>query len=132
MDTEVMSKKRTILVTGGAGFLGSHLVRRFAQSGHKCLVVDNLFRGSLQNLANVPSEHFEFFNVDMAGDGAVAQLLDIFYTYKPSLVLHYAAVNGTKEIANNRDIIAKKMTPAEIEKAQELARQCVAKMYKGC
>ena len=43
-----------------------------------------------------------------------------------------AAVNGTKEIANNRDIIAKKMTPAEIEKAQELARQCVAKMYKGC
>ena len=36
--------------------------------------------------------------------------------------------NGRKK----RDIIAKQMTPSQIEKAQELARECVAKNYKGC
>jgi TPR repeat protein len=43
-----------------------------------------------------------------------------------------AAANGNKVGAKSRDIIAKKMTPADISKAQELARRCVARKYKGC
>ncbi len=43
-----------------------------------------------------------------------------------------AASNGAETAIENRDIIAKDMTPADISKAQDLARACVAKDYKGC
>ena len=43
-----------------------------------------------------------------------------------------SASNGNADGQSNRDIIAKQMTPSQIEKAQELARVCVAKNYKGC
>jgi TPR repeat protein len=43
-----------------------------------------------------------------------------------------SASNGIDNGGKNRDIIAKQMTPSQIEKAQDLARECVAKDYKGC
>ena len=43
-----------------------------------------------------------------------------------------SASNGDEVGGKNRDIIAKQMTPSQIEKAQDLARECVAKNYKGC
>ena len=44
---------RRVLVTGGAGFIGSHLVRRLMALGHEVLVVDNFYSGSRANLADV-------------------------------------------------------------------------------
>tara|TARA_B100001175_G_C18907769_1_gene356396 strand:- start:11 stop:286 length:276 start_codon:yes stop_codon:yes gene_type:complete len=46
--------------------------------------------------------------------------------------LNTAAYEGHKNAKKNRDIIAKEMTPAQIAEAQKLARECVAKDYKGC
>ena len=43
-----------------------------------------------------------------------------------------AASNGLDKAGRYRDIIDKEMTPSQIEKAQDLARECVAKNYKGC
>ena len=43
-----------------------------------------------------------------------------------------AASQGHENGANNRDLLAKEMTPSQIAKAQELARECVKKKYKGC
>ena len=43
-----------------------------------------------------------------------------------------AATNGSKLGAKLRDDFEKKMTPAQLEKAQDLARECVRKKYKGC
>jgi TPR repeat protein len=43
-----------------------------------------------------------------------------------------AASNGKGEAQSNRDKVVEKMTPSQIEKAQQLARECVAKEYKGC
>ena len=43
-----------------------------------------------------------------------------------------AASNGDKDAGKNRQTVAKEMTPSQIEKAQDLARECVAKKYKGC
>ncbi len=43
-----------------------------------------------------------------------------------------AASSGHKGAVKNRDIVAKRMTPADISAAQTLARECVAKNYKGC
>jgi hypothetical protein len=43
-----------------------------------------------------------------------------------------AASSGNKIASKKRDIIAKQMTPSQLEKAQDLARECVHKKYKGC
>ena len=43
-----------------------------------------------------------------------------------------AASPCSEDAAYNRDIVAKDMTPSQLEKAQDLARECVAKEYKGC
>ena len=43
-----------------------------------------------------------------------------------------AASQGLEDAAKNRDIVSKKMPPSQIEKAQDLARECVKKNYKGC
>ena len=43
-----------------------------------------------------------------------------------------AAGNGDKSATNNRDIVAKEMTPSQISKAQDMARECEKKNYKNC
>ena len=43
-----------------------------------------------------------------------------------------AAANGNEPASKNRDIVAKRMTTADISKAQSLARECLKKNYKGC
>jgi UDP-glucuronate decarboxylase len=43
-------KNKTILVTGGAGFIGSHLCRRLLNENHKVICLDNLFTGTLKNI----------------------------------------------------------------------------------
>jgi UDP-glucuronate decarboxylase len=59
------SRKR-ILVTGGAGFLGSHLVDRLLQQGHEVLCADNLFTGSKRNVEHLHSQpKFEFIRHDV-------------------------------------------------------------------
>ena len=59
------SRKR-ILVTGGAGFLGSHLVDRLIGQGHDVLCVDNLFTGSRRNIEHLAGNpRFEFMRHDV-------------------------------------------------------------------
>lgn len=55
-----------ILVTGGAGFLGSHLCDRLLADGHEVLAVDNLYTGSKSNIAhNLQNPNFEFIRHDV-------------------------------------------------------------------
>jgi UDP-glucuronate decarboxylase len=59
------SRKR-ILVTGGAGFLGSHLIDRLLEKGHEVLCVDNLFTGTKRNVEHLHSHpRFEFIRHDV-------------------------------------------------------------------
>lgn len=60
-----MSKER-VLITGGAGFLGSHLCDRFIAEGFHTIAMDNLLTGSLDNIAHLmPREDFEFYHHDV-------------------------------------------------------------------
>jgi len=73
------------LVTGGAGFIGSHLTEELVRRGHAVRVVDNLVTGKRQNIAHIPS--VEFVEGDLADlDVARRAVRDIDY------VLHQAAI----------------------------------------
>jgi UDP-glucuronate decarboxylase len=59
-------KQKRILVTGGAGFLGSHLIDRLLAEGHEVVCVDNLFTGSKRNIAHLyDNPAFEFMRHDV-------------------------------------------------------------------
>jgi nucleoside-diphosphate-sugar epimerase len=93
-----------ILVTGGAGFIGAHIVRRLVKEGHRVRVVDNLSTGSLQRLADVVSA-IEFTEADLAEpsicDDVVAGI---------EFVIHQAAIPSVQRsiqdpVASNRSNI---------------------------
>ena len=58
--------RKRILVTGGAGFLGSHLCERLLADGHDVLCADNFFTGTKDNIAHlVGNPHFELMRHDI-------------------------------------------------------------------
>lgn len=60
------NKQKTILVSGGAGFIGSHLCNVLIKTGHKIICLDNLFTGSINNISNlIDNPNFEFINHDI-------------------------------------------------------------------
>ena len=78
------------LVTGAAGFLGSHLCDELLERGYKVVGIDNFFRGKKENLPVHPN--FKFYEVDLVNDYAG----DIIFDEKPDVLFHYAAINGTE------------------------------------
>jgi UDP-glucose 4-epimerase len=67
-----MTAPTTCLVTGGAGFIGSHLVRRLVADGHRVRVIDNLSTGTRENLAGL-DQRLEFLEGDIREPSACAQ-----------------------------------------------------------
>lgn len=62
----VYGSRKRILVTGGAGFLGSHLIDRLLDQGHEIICVDNLFTGTKRNIEHLhTNRHFEFLRHDV-------------------------------------------------------------------
>ena len=77
-------KIERVLVTGAAGFLGSHLCERFLKEGYHVIGMDNLITGDLRNIEHLfPSENFEFHNHDVSKFVHVAG--DLKY------ILHFAS-----------------------------------------
>ena len=78
-----MPKKR-ILITGGAGFLGSHLSDRFLKEGYYVIVMDNLITGSLSNIEHLMHrDDFQFFHGDVSNYVHIPGELDY--------ILHFAS-----------------------------------------
>ena len=81
------------MVTGGAGFIGSHIADRFAAEGHEIQVVDNLYSGYRHNLD--PAWGFSEIDISAGepdhGTGAAGSLKKLFETFNPELVIHAAA-----------------------------------------
>jgi len=72
-----------ILVTGGAGFIGSHLVDRLVENGHKVYVLDNLTTGSLNNI----NKAVTFLELDINSK----KTLNAISSIRPEIVFHLAA-----------------------------------------
>jgi dTDP-glucose 4,6-dehydratase len=69
----------TCLVTGGAGFLGSHLCDELLRRGHHVLCVDNLETGSLANIEHIRGPEFEFLQLDIVQPFFVHRPIDFVY-----------------------------------------------------
>ena len=84
----------TVLVTGGAGFIGSHLADRLLAEGHRVISVDDLTTGRIANLGEARSygKEFTFFNMDVRADG----LMPLFERHRPEVVFHLAAQSGVR------------------------------------
>jgi UDP-glucuronate decarboxylase len=82
------SRKR-ILVTGGAGFIGSHLIDRLLDQGHEVLCVDNLFTGTKRNIDHLHGHrHFEFIRHDVTFPLYV-EVDEIYNLACPASPVHY-------------------------------------------
>ena len=81
---------KKILVTGGAGFLGSHLCDRLIEQGHQVLCLDSLFTGSLKNIEGLsPHPAFTFIKHDVVDPIAIEQLDEIYNLACPASPVHY-------------------------------------------
>ncbi|MFZ5918883.1 MAG: SDR family NAD(P)-dependent oxidoreductase [Chloroflexota bacterium] len=86
-----------ILVTGGAGYIGSHLVDRLMEQGHQVFVIDNLFTGKITNIAHhLGHERFTFINEDILHRETMEWLVQ-----QVDLIYHLAAVVGVRHVLNN-------------------------------
>src|ERR1700754_2094526 len=69
----------TCVVTGGGGFLGSHLCENLLAAGHRVICLDNLETGSLENIAHTRDEKFEFRHTDIVEYVDVPEAVDFVY-----------------------------------------------------
>ena len=90
-----------VLVTGGAGYIGSHTCVELLQAGHEVFVIDNLSNGheaALDRIRLITNRELQFTNADIRDANA---LDNIFNTFKPEAVIHFAGLKAVGEsIAN--------------------------------
>ena len=81
----------TCVVTGGAGFVGSHLCDHLLEKGHSVVCIDNLDTGSLQNIEHIRSENFRFMNHDITEEVHVDGDVDfVYHLASPASPIDYA------------------------------------------
>ena len=83
-----------IVVTGGAGFIGSHVVDLYIKEGHTVLVIDNLSTGKLKNV----NKRASFEKVDLRDIKSLSNVIDFF---KPDIVNHHAFISSVRVSEEN-------------------------------
>jgi UDP-glucuronate decarboxylase len=87
--TRLYDSRKRILVTGGAGFLGSHLIDRLLEQGHEVICLDNLFTGTKHNIEHLHNHpHFEFMRHDITFPLYV-EVDEIYNLACPASPIHY-------------------------------------------
>ena len=85
------------LITGGAGFVGSHLAEKLIEQNHSVHVIDDLSTGSIENIEHLKNEkEFSYVIETIENQGVVAELID-----KCDVVFHLAAAVGVKLIVES-------------------------------
>lgn len=115
-----MANENTALVTGGAGFIGSHLVDQLLDSGFRVVVVDNLSSGQLRNI----NSNCVFMHGDITGDS----LDSVFEKEKPGLVFHLAAQSSVAISSEKPILDASTNILGTLRVAQNCAKHGVKKL----
>ena len=92
-------ENKKFVITGGAGFLGSHMCDLLLAKGAKVICVDNLSNGKLANISHLKNnKKFKFYKKDVNN---LNYIHAIFKKEKPDYVMHYAAMVGVKRTSEN-------------------------------
>ena len=86
-----------VLVTGGAGYIGSHTCVELLEAGHEVFVIDNLCNGheaALERVRGITNCELQFMNADIRDANALDK---IFNTFKPEAVIHFAGLKAVGE-----------------------------------
>ena len=79
-----------IVVTGGAGFIGSHLVDRLMESGHEVICIDNLYTGRKSNNSQwINHPNFQFIEHDVIDSILIDNIDQIYHLACPASPVHY-------------------------------------------
>lgn len=92
-----MTGKGTILVTGGAGFIGSHTTVELLASGHDVVIVDNLInskREAVRRVERIAGRAVAFHEIDVRDEAALARIFD---THPITAAIHFAALKAVGE-----------------------------------
>ena len=84
-----------VLVTGGAGFIGSHLSEALLNQGHEVMVLDDLSTGSIDNIAHLLNPRFSYTIGSVTNESVVAGLMD-----KADMAFHLAAAVGVRLVVS--------------------------------
>ena len=89
MDHKDSKKPYRIVITGGAGFLGSHICNRLIEMGHEVVCIDNLITGNLDNIVPlIGNKRFKFINYDVTNfvhvEGQVYAILHLASPASPA------------------------------------------------
>ena len=109
-----------ILVTGGAGFIGSHLVEQLLKKKHKISVIDNLSTGRIENLQNF-KDRIKFYRFDLSKKGKWEKILK-----KIDVVFHLAALADIVPSIQNPD----KYFNANVVATKNLVESCIKNKVK--
>ncbi len=99
-----MNEAQTILVTGGAGYIGSHTVLELLNEGHTVIVVDNLCNSSMESLVRVEEltdKNVTYYNVDVRDSLGLRQ---VFSQHQIDAVIHFAGLKAVGESVTKPDI----------------------------
>ena len=86
-----------VLVTGGAGYIGSHTCVELLNAGHEVFVIDNFCNGhevALERVRGITNCELQFMNADIRDSNALDK---IFNTFKPEAVIHFAGLKAVGE-----------------------------------
>lgn len=112
---------KRILVTGGAGFIGSHLCKRLLNQGHKVICLDNMFTGTFDNIAVLcADDNFEFINADVT-DPIQLDVDEIYNLACPASPVHY----------QYDPVMTAKTSFLGALNVLELARKCAARVLQA-
>src|ERR671930_272039 len=93
-----MSLSGIVLVTGGAGFIGSHIAAALCESGARVRIIDNLSTGHRENLEEI-SGQFDFINASINDEEALRRVME-----DVEVVIHQAAIPSVpRSVANPKD-----------------------------
>ena len=96
-----MSKIKSILITGGVGFLGSHLCKKLLDKNYKVICIDNLYSSSISNISNfLDNPNFTFYEQDVCNINIDEKIDIIFNLACPASPKHYQA-DPVKTIQTN-------------------------------
>jgi len=115
----------SVLVTGGAGYIGSHAVQRLLRDGHAVVAVDNLHRGHREALERLGSEHPDRLVFVEADVGDRERMTEVISGHGVTTVLHFAALAYVGESVDEPLLYYRNNTAAAVSLLQACERERV-------